>query len=188
MGDIWLTSDHHFGHESKKGGIIAYCKRPFTCVEEMDDVLIGAWNTSVGRNDTVYHLGDFTLNDDARPYFKQLNGKIKVLGYEFHHDRRWLGNVSCMKDVLGSGVHILGQVVALEELAGPRLPIILCHFPFARWDRAHFGSFHCHGHCHSTYQSEGLALDVGVDNIYKLFGEYRPIHLDEVREFMEGRG
>ena len=39
----------------------------------------------------------------------------------------------------------------------------------------------------ADHHSEGLALDVGVDNAYKLFGEYRPIHLDEVREYMEDR-
>lgn len=28
-------------------------------------------------------------------------------------------------------------------------------------------------------------MDVGIDNVYKLFGEYRPISLEEVVEIMD---
>ncbi len=54
---LWFTADHHFGHAN----IIRYCNRPFASAEEMDATLVHLWNETVGRDDIVYHLGDFTL-------------------------------------------------------------------------------------------------------------------------------
>lgn len=53
----FLTSDHHFYRKN----IIKYCERPFLCIEEMNEFMVGAWNSVVVPYDTVYHLGDFGL-------------------------------------------------------------------------------------------------------------------------------
>jgi len=60
-------------------------------------------------------------------------------------------------------------------------PIVMCHYPFAHWDREHYGSIHLHGHSHGKHVASGKILDVGVDchNFY-------PISLEEVAEIMEG--
>ena len=62
----FFTSDHHFGHAK----IIEYCKRPFSSVEEMNQVMIDRWNEVVGPDDHVYHLGDFAFghNDVVERY------------------------------------------------------------------------------------------------------------------------
>lgn len=52
----FFTSDTHFGHT----GIIQACNRPFISTEFMDEALIRNWNATVGPNDDVWHLGDFT--------------------------------------------------------------------------------------------------------------------------------
>ena len=85
---IFFTSDNHFGH----GNIIKYCERPFSSVTEMDAEMIRRWNHAVKENDIVYHLGDFTLLNakKAAEYFLQLNGKIRILGNTWHHDKNWL--------------------------------------------------------------------------------------------------
>ena len=54
---IFFTSDHHFYHTN----IIKYCQRPFQSVEEMNEVMVERWNAVVGKNDTVYYLGDLEL-------------------------------------------------------------------------------------------------------------------------------
>lgn len=82
---IWFTADTHFGH----GNVIRYNQRPFSSVSEMDNALIENWNEVVQPNDTIYHLGDFTLLGKklAENYFQRLNGRIHVI--PDGHDQRW---------------------------------------------------------------------------------------------------
>jgi len=82
---IWFTADTHFGH----GNVIRYNKRPYSSGSEMDTVLIENWNKAIQPNDTIYHLGDFTLQGKklAEHYFSRLNGRIHVV--PGGHDRSW---------------------------------------------------------------------------------------------------
>lgn len=57
---IYYTADQHFGHSN----IIRFCERPFSTVEEMDEVLINNWNETVSDNDIVYILGDLVFRSD----------------------------------------------------------------------------------------------------------------------------
>src|SRR6185369_462783 len=88
MNNTYFTSDTHFGHAN----IIRYCHRPFAGAAEMDDALVHRWNERVGDDDVIYHLGDFTLSgrETARRMFARLRGRIRVLGYPWHHDRGWV--------------------------------------------------------------------------------------------------
>jgi len=178
---VYVTGDCHLGHTA----IIKYTGRPFLTIKEHDEALIGERNRIVGPEDTVYDLGDVTLGDEqvARRYFARMNGKLFVLGNTFHHDRRWLsGGLYWTKHY---------EVVILPPIHTMKIDdlfIVLCHFPFAVWDRKHYNSLHLHAHCHNKYKPEqGLILDVGVDSIFKLLGQYRPISLDEIVEYMKSR-
>lgn len=184
---IWFTADHHLGHEN----ILSFCNRPFASVDEMNNALVAAWNKVVAPGDTVYHLGDFTLSyrPAAAAFFSRLNGYINIVAPQFHHDKRWIPAVSdnynyySHSSVGDAAVDILESLATLEF----NPPIALCHFPVAQWDRRHHGAWHLHGHSHGNYQGEGKILDVGVDNIARIYGEYRPVSLNEVREYMEER-
>jgi len=74
---IWFTADHHFNHAN----IIKYCNRPFSSVDEMNNELVRRWNEVIKPDDTVYHLGDFTLEgvETFYKFFMQLNGKILII-------------------------------------------------------------------------------------------------------------
>lgn len=61
----FFTSDTHFGHAN----IIRFCKRPFENVEEMNEALIENWNKVVSDDDTVFHLGEYTI--DGHDYIKK---------------------------------------------------------------------------------------------------------------------
>lgn len=171
---IFFTSDHHFSHTSKTGGIIAYCNRPFSNVGEMNREMIARWNEVVEEDNIVYHLGDLSLakSKDIRHLVAQLKGQIFILGYPYHHDYRWLPDANSM------GITILPPLITVNGIAD--VPIVLCHFPLAIWDRKHYGSWHLHGHSHGNYRGEGKILDVGVDcwNFY-------PVSLEQVRKEME---
>ena len=79
----YYISDTHFGHAN----IIWLCNRPFDSIEEMDKVLIANWNARVGRDDHVWHLGDFSYRNSvsAINYLAQLNGhKHLIIGNHDH--------------------------------------------------------------------------------------------------------
>ena len=88
---IWFTSDTHFGHKN----IIKFSERPFSDVEEMDEVMIRRWNEVVGKDDTVYHLGDFAFlsTGKLRQLISRLNGKICLVNG--NHDGPALGCEDC---------------------------------------------------------------------------------------------
>jgi calcineurin-like phosphoesterase family protein len=189
---MWFTSDHHFGH----GNIVEYQKRPFTA-EEQDSELVRRWNDTVANGDTVYHLGDFSLADNAEyvaDLFAQLKGRIHLIANYFHHDRRWLAKVS-PKRAFGQCAIRTGQgtPLVLEPpicvLATALAPIVLCHYPIRTWDRKHYGSWHLYGHVHKEpdYLTDDspptFSLNVGVD-----VWNYQPVPLSRIHEEMIAHG
>ena len=81
-GEIFLISDTHFDHEN----IIRYCHRPFKSMGEMNKTLVDRWNSKVGKDDTVYFMGDLTLEREKLDYWLgKLNGKIKFI--RGNHDK-----------------------------------------------------------------------------------------------------
>lgn len=83
MLEIWLTSDTHFDHAN----IIKYEGRPFRDNLDMTEVLISNWNSVVGPEDLIIHLGDvfFCGAERMAHISSRLNGrKILIRG---NHDR-----------------------------------------------------------------------------------------------------
>lgn len=81
---IFFTADLHLGHNK----IIRYCDRPFENVEEMNRTIIDKWNATVGPQDTVYVLGDLTLQDPLI-YLPRLRGRIVLIMGNHDRDRHW---------------------------------------------------------------------------------------------------
>ena len=73
----FFTSDTHFNHAN----IISFCNRPFKDVEQMNEVMIANWNHVIGKDDSVFHLGDFCLGGAAEwtKILDRLNGKIYLI-------------------------------------------------------------------------------------------------------------
>ena len=53
--DFFVTSDTWFG----RVGILEIANRQFSDLNEMNNKLIKKWNSVVGKNDIVFHLGNF---------------------------------------------------------------------------------------------------------------------------------
>jgi calcineurin-like phosphoesterase family protein len=172
----FFASDTHFDDEYS----LKYFSRPFKSVDEMNAVMVEKWNSLVTADDTVYHLGDFTL-DDIHHFTKwasQLNGDIKILPGS--HDYPWL------KDFVNTEkVQVLPPPVSLEfpELMAGTSPqvIVLCHYSMQVWDRSNQGSWHLFGHSHGRLRGIGLSFDVGVDCT-----EFMPWSLERVASKMAG--
>lgn len=166
---IFFTSDTHYGHNN----IIKFCNRPFSSVEEMDAEMIKRFNERVKYNDTVYHLGDFTL--DGYKTFKRVMDQLRIkqiiiMGYDFHHDKRWLGTFYTSAWTK----FIPGKMIIVDNF-NTNKHFVLCHFPFESWDRMHYKSIHLHGHSHNTLRKLPHRYDVGVDS-----WDFYPVSLDEI--------
>lgn len=173
---IFFTADTHFWHVSAATRF----RKGFESVEHMNEVLVENWNKKVRAGDTVYHLGDLSFASAKKTVeiLDRLNGsKILVLGN--HDHKKFLGlketdhfqRIERMMEV---------KMIDPDGHDGYQR-IVLCHFPMLTWNRAHYGAWHLHGHCHGSLEGkfEGLRLDVGVD-----CHDFAPISYWEVKALM----
>lgn len=79
MSEIFFIGDTHFGHK----GIIEFSStkvfRPFDTIEEHNEELVRRWNATVGKNDKVYHLGDFCFGKKNIEIASRLNGRKHLI-------------------------------------------------------------------------------------------------------------
>ena len=159
---IWFTADTHLGHKN----ILHHCKktRPFTSVEEMDDYIYEKWNTTVSKNDIVYHLGDFSFSPKT---LRHLNGKLYLVAG--NHDRYFINNPGKIFKEIYIGYH---------EIRIDNKMIVLSHYPIYEWNGAFKGSFHLHGHVHGNKMPiPGRIKDVGIDtNMENILYSYDEIY------------
>lgn len=173
----FFTSDTHFGDQYA----IQYFHRPFKSVDEMNVAMLERWNRVVSEHDTIYHLGDFTLDDihHFTKWVSQLNGKIKILPGS--HDQPWLKDF-----VANDKVQVIAPLVSVEfpEIRTGKDPqvIVLCHYSMQVWDRSNYGAWHLFGHSHGKLKGIGLSFDIGVDCT-----EFTPLSLEEVTSKMAQR-
>ena len=163
---IFFTADWHLGHRN----IIKYCNRPFSTVEEMDDVIIKNCNRFVRENDTLYMLGDFTLTRNIKRFQEYLE-RIDCENIEFivgSHDDK-----SLVADCFGKTPRML-------EIKHRGQKITLCHYAMRRWHCSHYGAWHLYGHSHCNLEPFGLSFDVGVDG-----WDFKPASFDEIKIIMD---
>jgi calcineurin-like phosphoesterase family protein len=55
--DTFLISDTHFFHTN----IMSFAKRPYHNVDEMNEAMVKKWNSVVGEDDDVLHMGDVSF-------------------------------------------------------------------------------------------------------------------------------
>lgn len=173
---LFFTSDSHYDHKN----IIKYCKRPFSSVEEMNQGLIDNWNSVVGKDDTVFHLGDVTFggNTNLIKYVSQLNGHIILI--KGNHDRKLQQSI-CAK--------LFDYTCQQLTLNIDGITVFLNHFPFLCFSGTYKTdkSIQLFGHIHSGSLSSGPDIDrfmqygtlnqydVGVDN-----NHYTPVNWNDI--------
>ncbi|NEW06294.1 phosphoesterase [Paenibacillus sp. SYP-B3998] len=161
MGNVFFTSDHHFGHKH----IIDFESRPFRDAEEMTSKMIESWNSAVNKEDKVFHLGDFSFlnNERTKDIVSQLHGyKVLILG---NHDRGrsrtwWLE-------------------AGFDEVS--EHPIIYNNFFFLTHEpmymNKHMPFVNVHGHIHGQ-KYEGL----NYFNVCVEHWDYKPITFETIRD------
>ena len=177
-GNIWFTSDQHFHHEA----IMRFCSRPFKDVEEMDQVMTDRWNSVVGKNGIVFHLGDFCLGGSVEwtKALDRLNGKIYLC----------LGNHD-LKNIRQGFMRRFVDVSMQFFVEIEKQKIYLNHNPFLCYGGSYTGVWQLFGHVHSGPFNTGLdkprlsmlfpmQYDVGVDN-----NDFTPVSFYQVKEIIE---
>ena len=164
MRDYWFTSDTHFFHEN----IIMYCRRPFSCAEEMNEVLIDNWNSVVKPGDIVYHLGDVAMGykkGEMERLMPRLNGSKRLIVGN-HDDIPFLSKGAFFKKV------------EMWRVWNDK-PLLFTHVPVHE-DSIHErivrgGGINVHGHTHENGSPEGPYKSVCVE-----LNNYTPVNLEEL--------
>ncbi len=163
-GRYFFTADEHYFHKN----IIKYSDRPYSCVRDMHEHLIGNHNKVVSANDTTIHAGDFSFGSKERTYkevISKLNGNHVFLKGD--HDK-WLGNT--------------GSYAWLRYIKGT--PVYVSHYCMRTWWLSHYNSFNLFGHSHGKLSLDGLGkqMDVGVDA-----NKYYPLSFDLIKGIMSDK-
>ena len=180
---IYFTSDLHHSHKN----IVDFTNRSVaTTKEQHNEWLVNIWNSTVQKNDLVYHLGDLsfaTKYSEISEFVSGLNGRIVLL--KGNHDRE--GNLQSLKDDnLIENWHMYKEIkVPLSN--GEVQHINLFHFPISSWHKQGYGAWNLFGHSHGSHKSEGKSLDVGLDSAYNLYQEHRFFSLIDVELYMSQR-
>lgn len=166
MNKVWLISDTHFFHSN----IIDYENRPFrkedgsTDAEKMNEVMISNWNSVVGNDDKVFHLGDFVFGNKLKisEILKKLKGrKILIMG---NHDRK-----HSVKAFLECGFeNVYKHSIIYND-------VILSHKPIDIHKLCYYKNVHGHVHTKSLQSDRHINVSAEVNN-------YTPILWDKLAE------
>jgi calcineurin-like phosphoesterase family protein len=145
---IYFTGDTHFGDPR----VLRIDRRPFTDIASHDAALFETWNSVVGHDDDIWHLGDFmsVKKGDCAALLGKLNGRKHLI----------VGN-NDPETTTGSGGWDSVQHYAEIREGGHYL--ILCHYAFRTWNQMGKGSINLHGHSHGRLKPSPRQFDVGVD-------------------------
>lgn len=164
---VFFVSDTHFSQIRK----IKQKLVPFKTVEESDRELIRRWNQVVGKNDTIYHLGDFGNYEKV----KDLNGKIILIcgnyeefdyGDDFESFRQKLLDLGFV-DVHKSGIYLD------ESVLGEK--VYLTHKPLSHAKDC----FSMFGHVHSLKPITKFGFNVCV-----AYHNYAPISAQTAKRYI----
>ena len=175
----FFTSDTHFNHAN----IIRFCNRPFKDVVQMNEVMITNWNNAIGKDDTVFHLGDFCLGSAAEwtKILDRLNGKIYLI----------MGNHD-LKNIRQGFISRFEHVAMQMRIEIGKKRIYLCHYPFLCFEGSYKDDvWQLFGHVHTRRSNSGIdagrlqylyptQYDVGVDN-----NNFTPVSFGQVKRIID---
>jgi calcineurin-like phosphoesterase family protein len=185
---LFFTSDTHYGHSNICSATTNWVgaenmTRNFKSLDHMNDAIVDNINEVVGKDDILFHLGDWSFGG----FGKIVEFRDKVICKNIHlvlgnHDEHIDRDKNNIQRLFTSVNHYINLDLRRPSMKGKgqmdKYRFILCHFPIASWDGMNNGVMHLHGHVHLPKHQRigsGKSLDVGVDG-----NGLEPISLDEV--------
>lgn len=162
LHEKWFVSDTHFFHEN----IIRFCDRPFKNAGEMNAAIVKNWNSVVGPNDFVYHLGDVFIGGTEKERSEivhSLNGRKRLI----------VGNHD---DTLFKQPKVVSAFEKIKYWQGFKEEgFTATHVPHML-DRLRDGTHNVHGHIHNNLEKDLHYINVCVE-----MRDYTPVHMDQIR-------
>ena len=181
--NVWFTSDHHLRHKFVSG------LRQFGQVDQHDETLLDLHNSVVGKRDSVWFLGDFTLGpiEGCGEWLERANGrKHLILG---NHDRgfpamsgwhrqqrrywQWFESVSMFgQRKVGDTKVLLSHFPYRDDRGDPR---------YTQFRLADHGMWLLHGHTHKAEQRfhDHHEIHVGLDA-----WDFKPVSVDTIGDII----
>lgn len=214
FGNIFFTSDTHFWHgniikycnrpflsQSDADFLrfygnwsvpeAKYHRIDHESIDLMNKNLVYNINKIVSKDDILIHAGDYGMyHYKDKDYYRRcrdIRDKIncdRIYFIRGNHDDKCIDN-------LFQDVHELWHT----KING--VDFSICHYAMLTWDKSHKkdnGAINIYGHSHSEIEQWAdqimpgrKSMDIGVDNINKLFGCYRPISFNEIMNIMNSK-
>ena len=199
---VYIMSDPHFSHRNIVAGESNWIQfptpfkdwhdikernkfciengvRPFATTYEMDETIITNINSIVRENDILFNLGDWCFQKGTARKYRDMIVCKTVFSLFGNHD---LKNLKDEKPGFQELEHYMEA-----EIDG--ILVCLSHYKMFAWNKKHHESLHLYGHSHSKLEhiEIGRSMDCGIDNAYKIIGEYRPFSFDEINKILSKR-
>ena len=179
IGEIFATSDLHFGHNRD----FIFGPRGFKSVEEHDEAIISNWNSVVGPDDIVLVLGDLVMGADRKgsmEKIKRLNGRIVICRGNHDTDCKITDYYNCPN----VSIRTLGNETYANVIKISKWSFYICHYPTMLGDfefiKPGHKNFCLHGHTHSQdkfqfiqYCCYNVALDAHGN---------KPVNIKDIQE------
>lgn len=207
---IWFTSDLHYWHKNITYGESLWNDRELNCrmfntIKDMSSHIVNQINKYVDEDDILYHLGDWSFGGIQNLWNlrKQLNVKT-IHQINGNHDQHIINNKelpNCHRGLkIGECVDYYDETIAKAnahdlfqsvnnylEIKIDKQKLCLMHYPIESWNDIRKGSIMLHGHIHGEGYYKSNRLDVGIDNAYRIFGEYKPFEYNEILKILKNR-
>ena len=169
MSNVFMISDQHFYHHN----ILLFREhevhqRPFRTTDEMHRFIKTRHNEVVGKDDVVYHLGDFAYGPGAKSW-QQVGAVLSTLNGQHHL-------------IMGNHDHIDPFKYVEAGFASVHTCLVLGDYLLIH-DPAVAGVFKqqkvIHGHTHGL----GRHLAPNTYCVCPEVNDYRPVSLDTIEEY-----
>jgi calcineurin-like phosphoesterase family protein len=195
---LFFTSDTHYNHKNICRGVTNWRRqdgsipidqtRDFQNLEHMNSVIVDNINKTVGQDDILIHLGDWSFGgfDSIKEFRDRIICKNihLILGNHDHHIENNRGDVQSLFSSV-SQYTILSVEIENKMAAKSKFEFVLMHYPLTSWHDMSKGRFHLFGHVHLPANKKlmgGRSMDVGCDG-----NNLTPYPLGEVVRMLSGR-
>lgn len=184
VDNVFISSDLHLRHQS-----VINFGRKFTDLDQMNNHIIEEINRKVSKDSLMVLLGDTIMVDkDYNWFLSEIVCENVIILYGNHDNIGKLQKV--VSDMQFTKLLYIGYYLELN-IEGQ---IVCCqHYPSFNWNFQDDGAISAHGHLHAD-ENEVIkeihkykSIDCGIDNYYKLFGEYSIFSFEQIKEILKDK-